>query len=82
MIPDCEHCGLPHTTKTCPNAHAMDALIDPFRDAPPADPKAAAVERLSQAACNLRDAELARIAAQKAYGEALDAFNRCVAPVG
>jgi hypothetical protein len=58
-----------------------NALVNPFHDAPDADPEQAAFAALKQAACNLRDAELARIAAQKAYGEALDAFNRCVAPV-
>lgn len=39
------------------------------------------VEALAGAAQRLRDAELEVRAAQKAYGEALQAFNRFVAPV-
>lgn len=50
-------------------------------DAVHADQRAAVVSRLEAAAIRLRDAELAKIAAGKEYAEALDAFNRFVAPV-
>lgn len=38
------------------------------------------VQALESAARTLRDAELAKQAAGKAYAQALDAFNRFVAP--
>lgn len=73
MEPRCETCLQPQPACTCTRMVCEPVANDPIRDQ--------LTRALAAAAVRLRDAELEKRAAGRAYAEALEAFNRHAAPV-